>query len=137
MLTMAQRHLGVRMPDQVWAELSGVLPDPALVVTATDFLLEDAANLAGTSEAAAALLRLDSHTQRLRHIAHQLVKPAETRPGADRSEGLRSVPALITRAAGLARRHGGWLWRASREPHSPVRTALEKRQVLAAWIRGD
>jgi len=137
-LTLAHRHLGVPVPDLVLQELHDALPQEDIIDAASGFLMEDAANLAGTSEAATQLLTLDTHAQRLRHIADQLVKPETTRPGPKVSGGRRwrGAPALVTRAVGLAWRHGGWLWRASREKDSPLRDALDTRNTLAEWIRG-
>jgi Uncharacterised nucleotidyltransferase len=137
-LTLAHRHLGVPVPDLVLQELHDALPPQDIVTTATNFVLEDALNLGGASEAASELLTLGSHGERMRHIAKHLLKPGETHPEskAGRWRHVRTVPALVTRAVGLAWRHGGWLWRASREKDSPLRDALDTRNTLAEWIRG-
>lgn len=138
MFTLARLHLGVRFPEAVFTALKDAMPGPAVVDAATDFLLEDSTHLAGTSEAARALLTLDSTRDRVRHTVDHIVRPHRSQPASLKPQGIRRmglVAVIARRAYGLARRHGGWLWRASRTSTSPLRSALEQRNALADWIR--
>jgi hypothetical protein len=122
----------------VLEELRDAIPSEEILSSASDFLIEDAAVLSGTSEAARALLTLSNPRERIRHIARQFVRPFHSKPDTVKPQGaqrLTMVTAVPMRAYGLFRRHGGWLWRASREAESPLRDAAKKRNTLAEWIR--
>lgn len=138
MCTLARLHLGVRFPEDVFTELKDAMPGPDVVNAATDFLVEDSTHLAGTSEAARALLTLGSTRERVRHTVDHLVRPHRSQPASLKPRGIRRlglVVAVSQRAYGLVQRHGGWLWRASRTDTGPLRSALKQRNALAEWIR--
>lgn len=137
-LVLARDYLGVRVPTAVEAQLSAAMPPPALLTDAVDFLFEHAEHLTGTSESATRLLEIRGVTARLRHVAEVLWRPrARPHTDAQPDDGhLKRVTSAAGRAVGLSWRHGGWLWRAARDPDSPLHDALDRRNALAAWIRG-
>jgi hypothetical protein len=139
MLALTRDYLGVTVPPAVEARLSAVMPSPALCQDAMHFLFDHVGHLKGTSEAARQLLEVQGTTARLRHVATALVRHTTSRPGssADPAAGrLRRLRSAATRAVELSRRHGGWLWRASRDRQDPLYEAIERRNALAEWIRG-
>lgn len=138
-IALAHRHLGVPVPAGAQPLLAAAMPPAELLDEAMDFLFEHAAHLSGTSEAARQLLEIRGTSARLRHVVTQLWRPHTTRPqGAGPGIGVVGrMRSTAARAVGVSWRHGGWLWRASRDRTSPMHQALERRNTLASWIRGD
>jgi len=138
-IALAHRHLGVPVPAGVQPLLAAAMPPAELLDEAMDFLFEHAVHLSGTSEAARQLLEIRGTRARLRHVVTQLWRPHTTRPqGAGLEDGVVGrMRSTAARAVGVSWRHGGWLWRASRDRTSPMHQALERRNTLAAWIRGE
>jgi hypothetical protein len=139
MLLLARDHLGVPVPPDVFASATGSLPSEELLDTALSTTVSGAGELASKSPTAAHLLRLNGPMNKTRYLVDQLFLPSAVQAAV--SPHLRlswrvRIGHVVQRAVGVARRHGGWLWRASRDRDGALRQALDRRNALADWIRG-
>jgi hypothetical protein len=138
MLCLARDHLGVPIPPGVFASTPGSAPSQDVLDAALSTMVSGAGELAHKSHTAAQLLHLNGPVSKVRYVVSQLFLPSATQAAASAD---LSKPWWIRtghiarRAVGLARRHGGWLWRASRERNGALRQALDRRNALAEWIR--
>jgi len=138
MLLLARDHLGVPIPSSVFTSAPGSLPSADLLDVALSAAVAGAGELAAKSPTAAQLLRLPGPIAKVRYIVSQIFRPSAEQAAASphlRMSRWARARHVVERAIGVTRRHGSWLWRASRERDGSLRQALDRRGALVDWIR--
>lgn len=137
-LTLVRSGLGVQLPVDLPAEVSAAPADVADLALAHAFA--PAAILYDTSEPAGRLLGLRTASAKVRHLFDRIFLPPEemaTLYPHMGSDILSRAAVIPRRIGGLLARHGQALLSASWNPGSELRQGLDRRNALAAWIRGD
>lgn len=136
-LTLVRTHLGLPLPPDLPAAISTV-PGPVAALAISH--LSSPLAVLNTRETAARLLTLPTASAKIRHLFGRIFLPPEQLatlyPHTGTGRWSRAT-VVARRTGGLLARYGRALLSASLNPGGELREGFDRRNALAAWIRGD
>lgn len=137
-LSLARNALAVDVPDEVLDALSAVPPSPDVLRLAMIQALSETGEIYETSSAAGALLATPGARAKLRHLRDRVWLPddlmATLYPDAG-THRLARAGVAARRVSDLIRRYLWSLLRLISRRNSSARAALDRRNVIIAWLR--
>lgn len=136
-LTLVRTQLGLALPADLPAAI-GTVPGP--VVNLAMSHLSSPPAVLNTQETAARLLSLPDASAKIRYLSGRIFLPPEQMAKLYPQTGASKwshAAVVARRMGGLLASHGRALLAASLNPRGQLREGLDRRNALAAWIRGD
>lgn len=137
-LSLSHDTLGVEVPEAVMHSLAAHRPSAGLRRLALTHTLSDVSQVYDTPPAAGQLLSTPGVRGKVQHVWTHVWLPASTMaflyPSAGTGPVARAV-IVVCRAVGLVRRHAPGFFRLATRGHAGTRSALDRRNTLAAWLR--